>query len=142
MDTEKNIAVFRRVIDEVFNQGRFEVLPELFDPAYIEHQFGLNATIPGLQADVEWLRSKFPDLHLTIEDIVAVGDKVWARMTATGTNTVGLMGPPNGKSFEIAVFDEVRLKDGKIVEHWGSPDRFAQMAQLGLLPKPVATENG
>jgi predicted ester cyclase len=48
------------------------------------------------------------------------------------------MGPPNGKTFEIAVFDVVRFADGKIVEHWGSPDRFALLAQLGLLPKQQA----
>jgi len=46
------------------------------------------------------------------------------------------MGPPNGKSFKIAVFDVCRFKDGKMVEHWGSPDRFALLAQLGLLPQP------
>jgi predicted ester cyclase len=57
-------------------------------------------------------------------------------MTARGTNRGGFMGPPNGKSFKIAVFDVVRFKDGKIVEHWGSPDRFALLVQLGLLPQP------
>ena len=43
--------------------------------------------------------------------------------------------PPNGKTFEVAVFDELRFEDGKIVEHWGSPDRFALLAQLELLPQ-------
>jgi predicted ester cyclase len=57
-------------------------------------------------------------------------------MTARVTNQVGYMGPPNGKSFQVAVFDECRFEDGKIVEHWGSPDRFAVIAQLGLLPRP------
>jgi predicted ester cyclase len=131
---DQNQAVFQRVIEEVFNQGRFEVLPELFQPDFSEHQFGLHPTLAGIQADVGWLRKTFPDFHLTIEEMVSVGDKVWARMTARGTNSVGLIGPPNGKSFEIAVFDEVRICDGKICEHWGSPDRFAQLAQLGLLP--------
>lgn len=135
MNAEHNQQVVRRVIEEVFNQGNFAVLPELFKPDFVEHQFGLHATFAGMQKDVEYLRASFPDLHLTIEDIAALDDKVWIRMTARGTNTGGIMGPPNGKRFEIAVFDELRFEDGKIVEHWGSPDRFAQMAQLGLLPQ-------
>lgn len=135
MSTDQNQSVFRRVIDEIFNQGNYEVIPELFTPDSTEHQFGLHAGYQGLESDVRFLRGTFPDLHLTIEDMVTSGEMVWARMTARGTNTVGFMGPPNGKSFEITVFDQVRVVNGKIVEHWGSPDRFAQLAQLGLLPK-------
>ncbi len=134
MNTEHNKDVFRRLITQGFNQGNYQVLPDLFNPDFIEHQFGLHPTIAGVQADIEFLRRNFPDLCLTIEELAAVEDKVWARMTARGTNTVGFMGPPNGKSFEVTVFDLCRFEDGKIVEHWGSPDRFAQMVQLGLLP--------
>jgi len=134
MTTEYNQAAFRRVIEEAFNKGNYNVLREIFNPDFIEHQFGLHPTIEGLQGDIQFLRTDFPDFTLTIKDMVADGDKVWARMTARGTNNVGFMGPPNGKSFKIAVFDQVRFEDGKIVGHWGSPDRFAQMAQLGLLP--------
>jgi predicted ester cyclase len=135
MVAEINKSKFRRVIDEVFNKGNYSVLPQLFEPDFIEHQFGLHPTLAGVQADVEFLRHTFPDLHLTIEDLIADGDQVWARMTARGTNSVGFMGPPNGKSFSITVFDQCRFSNGKIVEHWGSPDRFAQLAQLDLLPK-------
>jgi predicted ester cyclase len=131
---EENRAAFRQVIAEGFNRGNFEVLPRVFNPDFVEHQFGLRPTIEGMKSDIQTLRNAFPDLRLTIDDMVAEGDRVWARMTARGTNRGGFMGPPNGKSFEIAVFDVVRFEDGKIVEHWGSPDRFAMMAQLGLLP--------
>jgi hypothetical protein len=89
MDTQQNLTTFRRVINEVFNQGNYQVLPELFNPDFDEHQFGLHATLTGIQSDVSYLRSKFPDLCLTIEDMAAVEDKVWVRMTARGTNTVG-----------------------------------------------------
>lgn len=136
MSTEHNLSVFRQVIDEAFNKGNYTVLAELFNPDFIEHQFGLHSTIEGLQGDIQFLRTAFPDLKLTIEDMLAQDDKVWVRMTARGTNLGGIMGPPNGKTFEITVFDQCRFKDGKIVEHWGSPDRFAQLAQLGLLPQP------
>lgn len=135
MTTDQNQTTFRQVIEEAFNQGNYSVLRDSFNPDFIEHQFGLHPTIEGMQGDIQFLRTAFPDFTLTIEDIVADGDKLWARMTARGTNRGGFMGPPNGKPFKIAVFDQVRFEDGKIVEHWGSPDRFAMMAQLGLLPQ-------
>ena len=135
MSADQNQLVFRRVIAEAFNKGNYAVLPELFNPDFKEHQFGLHPTIEGMRGDIQFLRTAFPDLSLTIEDMVAEGDKVWVRMSARGTNRGGFMGPPNGKSFEIAVFDVCRFSEGKIVEHWGAPDRFALLAQLGLLPK-------
>lgn len=45
------------------------------------------------------------------------------------------MGPPNGKPFQITVYDTCRFENGRIVEHWGVPDRFALLAQLGMLPR-------
>jgi predicted ester cyclase len=134
MSSQQNQAAFREVIAEAFNKGNYNVLSAHFDPGFIEHQFGLHSTIEGMQGDIQFLRKAFPDFNLTIDDTVVDGDKVWARMTARGTNLGGFMGAPNGKSFKIAVFDVVRFKDGKIVDHWGSPDRFAMLAQLGLLP--------
>jgi predicted ester cyclase len=135
MSVDQNQAAMRRIINEAFNKGNYSVLRDHFDPGFVEHQFALHATIEGMQGDIQFLRNAFPDFTLTIEDMVTQGDRIWVRMTARGTNRGGFMGPPNGKSFEIAVFDVVRFKDGKIVEHWGSPDRFALLAQLGLLPQ-------
>ncbi len=138
MSTEQNEEILRQVIAGAFNDGRIDVLQAHFNPAYIEHQFGLKSTIEGMHQDILSLHASFPDFSLTIDDIVVVEDKVWARMTARGTNRGGFMGPPNDKSFAAAVFDMVRFEDGKIVEHWGSPDRFAILAQLGLLPQRQA----
>jgi predicted ester cyclase len=135
MSLVENQAAFREVIEEAFNKGNYAVLQKHFNRGFVEHQFGLRPTIEGVQRDIELLRRAFPDFHLVIEDIAADGEKLWARMTGRGTNTGGFMGPPNGKSFEIAVFDLCRFENGQIVEHWGSPDRFALMAQLGLLPR-------
>lgn len=133
MSSEQNKAAFRQIIEEAFNQGNFEVLSSHFRSNYIEHQFGLQPTLAGFIGDIRGLRTAFPDLCLKIEDMVSDGDNLWARMVASGTNLGGFMGPPNGKSFTATVFDQCRFEDGKIVEHWGSPDRVAIMAQLGLL---------
>lgn len=137
MSTQQNQNSLQQIIAEAFNKGNYNVLHEHFNPNFVEHQFGLHPTIEGMQSDIQFLRTAFPDFHLSIEEMVTEKDKVWVRMTARGTNAgAGFMGAPNGKSFEITVFDELRFEDGKIVEHWGSPDRFAMIAQLGLFPKP------
>jgi predicted ester cyclase len=135
VSTDQNQTAFRQIITEAFNKGNYDVLYNHFNPDFIEHQFGLHPTIEGFKGDIQYLRTAFPDFSLSIEDMVTDGDKVWARMIARGTNRGGFMGPPNGKSFEVAVFDMCRFENGKIIEHWGLPDRFGILAQLGLLPK-------
>jgi steroid delta-isomerase-like uncharacterized protein len=134
LSSKRNQDVLREVIEEGFNKGNYDALDSLYAADYQEHQFGMANTLEGLKRDIQYLRDAFPDLHLTIEDMVADGDKVWIRMTAHGTNRGPLLGPPTGRAMTITVFDTCRFEDGKIVEHWGVPDRFAQMAQLGLLP--------
>lgn len=137
MSSEQNKQAFRLIIEEAFNKGNFDVLDDLFAPGYTEHQFGLKPTVAGMKEDFAYLRRAFPDLHMTIDAMIADDDTVWARMTSSGTNRGPFMGPPTGKRMEIAVVDILRFnKDGKIVDHWGTPDRFAAMAQLGLLPQP------
>jgi len=137
MSTDQNKAVFRQVIEEGFNKGNLDTLDDCFSPSYIEHQFDLPPTLEGFKGSIRYLRDTFSDFTLTIEDIVADGDKVWARMVGRGTHTKQFMGrPPTGKSFAITVVDICRFENGKIVEHWGVPDRFHMMAQLGLLPRP------
>lgn len=134
MNKEEMASVFKEIIEKAFNEQKFDVLRQYFNPNYVEHQFGLKPTIQGMQEDIESLHKSFPDFHLKVEDIAVDGDRLWARMIARGTNRGGFMGPPNGKSFEGCVMDIIRYKDGMIVDHWGVPDRFAIIAQLGLLP--------
>lgn len=136
MSVDQNQEVMRQVIEEGFNKGNYDALDSLFALNVQEHQFGMKPTLQGLKEDIQFLRTAFPDLHLTIEDMVAEGDKVWIRMTSRGTNRGSFMGPPTNKPMKITVMDVCRFEDGKIVEHWGVPDRFAVLAQLGLLPHP------
>lgn len=130
-----NEAVFRRVIDEGFNRGNFAAWDDCFGPDAVEHQYGMPPGLDGLKRAISGLRAAFPDLHLTIEDMVSSGDKVWARMTGTGTHRAPFFGmQATEKRFTITVFDICRFVDGRIVEHWGVPDRFALLDQLGGLP--------
>jgi predicted ester cyclase len=138
MSVEQNKEVFRRVIEEGFNRGNLDALNECFPPTYAEHQFDLPATLEEFKGSISFLRETFSPFSLTIEAMIAEGDMVWARMTGRGTDGKGIMGrPPTGKSFAITVMDVCRFENGKIVEHWGVPDRYHQLAQLGLLPRPA-----
>ena len=134
---EQSKEVFRRLIEEGFNEGDLRVLDDCFPPSYAEHQFDLPSTREEFKGTIRFLRETFSPFSLTIEDMVADGDKVWARMTGRGMDGKGFMGrPPTGRSFAITVIDVCRFEGGKIVEHWGVPDRFHQMAQLDALPRP------
>lgn len=139
MSAEQMKEVFRRVAEEGFSKGNLEALDECFPPSFTEHQFDMSPTLDGLKGSIRYLRDSFAPFSLTIEDMVVDGDKLWARMTGRGTDSKGIMGrPPTGKSFAITVIDVCRFENGKIVEHWGVPDRFHQMTQLDLLPRPAA----
>lgn len=136
MSQAKNQDVLRKVIEEGFNKGNLDALDELFAPVVKEHQFGMPAAIEGMKGSIRGLRSAFPDLTLTIEEMVTDGDKVWARATARGTHTGPFLGiAPTQRPFAIQVFDMCRIESGRIVEHWGVPDRFALMSQLGALSR-------
>ena len=137
---ERNAVIFRRIIEEGFNQGNLAVLADLVAPDMREHQHGLQPGLEGLRATISGLRRDLPDLTLTIEDVVADGDKVWARMRGHGSHRDGFFGLPHtGKPITIDVIDICRFADGKMVEHWGIPDRFGMLEQLGLLPRPPKT---
>lgn len=136
MSEEKCMQVFRRLIEEGFNKGNLSALDELCAPGFVEHQDGIvPPTVDGLKGAILSLRTPFPDLNLTIEEIIASGDKTWARITGRGTHQGAFMGrPPTGKSFAITVIDICRFDNYSIAEHWGVADRLSLMAQLGLLP--------
>ncbi len=132
--------IFRRLIEEGFNLGDLGVVDELASPGFVEHQNFGPAWPTGreaLRATIRSLRSSFPDLVLSIEDVVAAGEMVWARIEGKGTNSGPFLGfPPTGKSMHIDVIDIVRVVDGQLVEHWGVADRLGALLQLGLAPRP------
>jgi predicted ester cyclase len=134
-----NEQLYRRLIEEVFNQGRMEVAGELIAPHSIEHQRGGMGDGPeGVKRTATILRSAFPDLSLTIQDLIVDGDKLWARQRAGGTNLGPFFGfPATGKTAYIEVFDMVRFENGLMVEHWGVPDQLGMMIALGLFALPT-----
>jgi predicted ester cyclase len=134
-EAERNMDVLRCLIEEGFGKGNLAALDEVVAPQIVEHQPGLPPSREGLKAVITELRRIFPDLTFTIEDMTADGDKVWGLFKARGTWRGDMFGKTaTGQTMEIAVMDVIRVEDGKLVEHWGVPDRFHQLEQLGLLP--------
>ena len=137
MPTEEIANLFERLIETGFNEGRLTELDKLISADFVEHQFGAESGRDGVKSLIQQMRTAFPDLRMTIEDSVTSEDKVWARLSCRGTQKGPLMGfPPTGRSIETTAVEICRFSDGKLVEHWGVPDRFAAMSQLGLLPGP------
>jgi ketosteroid isomerase-like protein len=128
-----NLERFRAIIERGFSQGDLSVADEICSVNLLEHQYLAKADLPGpqiLKAQIEDARRSVKGLKLTIEAIVESGDTVWSRNKATGFD------PRSGRPVAFYVMDVCRFADGKLVEHWGVPDRFALLHQTGALPPP------
>ncbi|HEY1781380.1 MAG TPA: ester cyclase [Roseiarcus sp.] len=128
-----NLERFKAIAERGFSQGDLTVADEICAEKLIEHEYLSKTGISGpqiLKAQIEDARRSIKDLKLTIEAIVETDDTVWARSKATGFD------PRSGKPVTIDVIDVCRFANGKLVEHWGVPDRFSLLHQIGALPPP------
>ncbi len=140
--TEDNKALNRRFVEEVINQGNLDAIDELIDPGVVDHSVpaGFPTGREGAKQFAAMMRSAFPDLHHTIEDMIAEGDKVVMRSTWSGTHQGEFMGiPATGKRVTVSAIDISRVADGRIVEHWEQSDALGLMQQLGVVPPPEQT---
>jgi predicted ester cyclase len=131
------LTVMRRMFEEGFATGDTAVVDELCAADLVEHQFGMAGVgaeaIRHVKDAIRDVHKVIPDLSFTIEDAVERGDTVWVRVRVQGTATGPYFGPPSGRPVDLTVVDIARVVDGRIVEHWGVPDRFALLAQTGAL---------
>ena len=132
-------AMAKRFNDEVFTQGKVDVIDEIVADNFVEHQAappGIEPNREGLKKFVQMFREAFPDMKSEILACVVEGDEVWIQTRFTGTNKGEFMGmPATGKKVTFEAFDRVKTKDGKAVEHWGLTDDMGMMTQLGLVPE-------
>lgn len=137
--TSDALTVLRRMFAERFATGETAVVDELCAPDLVEHQFGMAgsgvAAIEKLKQAIRDVHTAVPDLTFAIEDAARSGDTVWARVRVQGIASGPFVGPPSGRPVDLTVIDVARVVDGRIVEHWGVPDRFAMLAQTGR-PRP------
>ncbi len=137
MSTEENKALLRCAYEAV-NQGNLTAFFELFTPDFVLHNGSM--TIQGLEAFKQleaMLLAALPDLHYTVEDLIAEGDQVAVRITATGTHHGTFLGvPPTGKHTTVTESAISRIVGGKIAEHWSETDMLGLLQQLGAVPMP------
>jgi predicted ester cyclase len=138
---DDNKAVIRADVETIFNQQQLDRADELVAPDYVDHA-ALPGQAPGLEgAKKKWAMylAGIPDLGVTIEEMVAEGDKVGVRRSYAGTHGGRCWGvPPTGKQVRIGGISIFRLTGGKIAEHWEQLDRLTLMQQLGVIPAPAA----
>jgi len=134
MSLEENKAIIRKVIEAV-NKQNLALLDELIAPDFVYHTH--TQQIQGLEVIkqvIEEESKSFPDLHVTIEDIIAEGDKVCVRLTETGTHTGEFRGlAPTGKKIKYTAVAIWRIVSGKVVEGRGVYDMLDYYKQLGVI---------
>lgn len=131
---QENIALAHRWFEEVWNQRRSETIDELVTPDSVTLSPG-GAPIRGAdefrQRGFTPFLSAFPNLHVTVEGVVAEGEQVVVRWSASGTHTGdGLGFPPTGKSIFFRGMTWIRFQDGKMMEGWDCWDQTGLLAQL------------
>ena len=134
---ERNKATLLRMANEVFSQGKLEVVDQICTPAVIDHNApspNLPAGIPGVKATVLMFRTAFPDLSMQQVDALVDGNKITQRWVMRGTMTGPFLGnAPTGKTFAIEGIDIVQFDaQGYITDRWGQCDVLGMLAQLGL----------
>ena len=136
--SEQNKIIARRIFEEMESQGNLTVADEIFASDFVNWTLlGEDHGPEGAKQFVTMLRTAFPDLHSTVEDQVAEGDKVATRFTTRGTHRGDLQGiPASGNTMEITGIVLSRFANGKIVEQWGNPDLLGMMRQIGAIPEP------
>ncbi len=137
MSTEQNKAIMQRVYDEVINAGDLDAADEFIAADVVEHEEfpGLAPGIEGFKQFFTMFRQAFPDVEFHVDDMIAEGDKVVARLTITGTHRGEFAGiAATGKRIKVSVIDIMRFEGGKGAEHWGVTDQLTMMQQLGVVP--------
>ena len=138
-----NRAIGRRVLLELWGEGKLAVADELYAPGYVDHvgrgpEPARVSGPEGIKQAVTMFRTAFPDLTYTVEEEMAERDLVMTRFSARGTNRGPFLGaPPTGRVVTYTGFDLNRIESGKIVESWVNYDALGLLQQLGLIP-PVS----
>ena len=147
MTPEERKEFVRRAYEEVFNKGNLTAAAEYFGPDFV-NQAGPPDWPHGpesIRRTVEMLRSAFPDLRYTIEEVIVEGERIAARWIARGTHTGELAGPmghvhPTGKRVAFQGITMGRVVDWKAGESWVISDQLGMMRQIGVMTSPQEQE--
>ncbi len=140
MSLEENKAISRRIVEEIWIKGNLAAVDELIAPNFVFHDPNFEVHGPaGFKQMVSATHAAFSDLHTTIDDQIAEGDKVTTRFTQQCTHTgefawFGLA--PTGKQLTIRGIEVNRIEQGQVVERWLSLDLLGMLQQMGVVSLP------
>jgi predicted ester cyclase len=135
----EQIKAIKRQEYEAVNQKKLDALEEVVAPDVISHPArpGQAPGLEGVKQLFSSLYAAFPDFHIDVEDMIAEGDRIVARVTGSGTHQGEFMGiAPTGNRVEFSAIDIARIVEGKIVEHWSNSDQLGLIQQLGVAEQP------
>ncbi|HMM41154.1 MAG TPA: ester cyclase [Thermomicrobiales bacterium] len=132
MSVETNMALVRRFFEEVVNARRLDMLREITAPDYINHNLATpNPGVEGMRQVIEMFVAGFPDLRVTLHDVIAEGDRVCTRGTMSGTQQGQFLDmEPTGRPISVEYIDIWRVEDGKLAENWVQIDLLGLKQQL------------
>jgi steroid delta-isomerase-like uncharacterized protein len=137
MNMKEIKAVSRRLIEDVFNQGRYDKIDDLLARDFVVHSGGTEQGREEFADMIRAYRGGLPDYLCTIDDQIAEGDRVVTRWTVRGTQTAELIGvPATGRQVILTGVAIDRVADGKIVETWLEADIHRMLQDLGVIPTP------
>ena len=136
-DVEANKELYRHYIEEIWNKRDLTAADRYLAPDYIEHNTNLPPGLEGRKKFVATVLAAFSDYHAEIQEVVAEGDRVVARVQFTGTNDGPCEGrPPTHNNLSFFTADFFRIAGGKIAEHWDVVNVLPRMIALGQIQPP------
>jgi steroid delta-isomerase-like uncharacterized protein len=141
MSTEENKATARRFLEQGFNRHDLGLMEATTAPNVVNHSLpaGIPPNREGWKMMASMFFAAFPDMQVTIDDLLAEGDSVVTRWTGRGTHQGEMMGiPPTDKPVTLTGITIDRFENGKIAEHWENLDQLGMLQQLGVIPPPQA----
>jgi steroid delta-isomerase-like uncharacterized protein len=137
MSKTSNEQLITRYFEEVWNEGKLDVLDEIISAHYINHNPGMANPVPGpegLKPIVAGIRKAFPDLKYIIENMVVSDTQVAVHTTMHGTHKGDFFGlAPTHKVIKVSQMQIERIENNKIVAHWRVTDDLTLLRQLGQL---------
>ena len=135
---QENKMIAQKFYTEIVNKADIPTMDAIMSDAFIDHNAspGTPSGIDGFRQFLKMVSTAFPDIQVTVEDLIAENDKVVSRLTITGTQTGVLMGKiaPSGKQACWTGIDILKIEDGKITERWSQRDLLSMMKQIGVIP--------
>ena len=134
MSAGANTSVVRRYLEEVWDKNNPAAIDAFLAPQYRRYVSATGAplTRDGQKQRLATFRTAFPDMQLTLEEMLTDGDRVAFRSTLRGTHRGNFLAiPPTGRAVTVSLIDMMRIEQGQIIEHWGGPDLFDLLQQVG-----------